>query len=80
MAKPSFGSFAAGYLKIFGILGLIVGVLLFILTIVGVEIPIVIGSTTYEGMTASLILLIGSPIALLIIGFIVSIFGYSVKK
>lgn len=80
MDKQSFGSFAARYLKIFGILGLIVGVVLFILTIAGLEIPVVIGTTSYEGMTSSLFLLIGSPIALLIIGFIVSIFAYSSKK
>ncbi|MNZ82715.1 hypothetical protein D3C78_1014200 [compost metagenome] len=80
MAKPSFGSFVARYLKIFGILGLIVGVFLFILTIAGVDIPVVIGTTSYEGMTASLFLLIGAPIALLIIGFIISIVAYAVKK
>ncbi|SDF19777.1 hypothetical protein SAMN04488542_10717 [Fontibacillus panacisegetis] len=80
MDKQSFGSFTARYLKIFGILGLIVGVVLFILTIAGLEIPVVIGTTSYEGMTSSLFLLIGSPIALLIIGFIVSIFAYSAKK
>ncbi|KKO54035.1 hypothetical protein [Paenibacillus sp. DMB20] len=64
----------------FGFIGLGVGVLLFILTQVGVEIPVVIGTTSYEGMAASLFLLIGSPIVLLVIGLIVSLFNLGGKK
>jgi hypothetical protein len=70
MSSKSF----AGVMKIFGLIGLCIGVFLFILTQSGVEIPVVIGTTSYEGMTSSLIFLIGSPIVLLVIGIIVSIF------
>ncbi|MNI92897.1 hypothetical protein D3C73_1507530 [compost metagenome] len=69
-----------GYMKLFGLIGLGVGILFFIVTRMGGEIPIVIGSTSYEGMTSSLILLIGSPIIMLIIGFITSIFTYGARK
>lgn len=70
----------AGVMKIFGLIGLCIGVFLFILTQSGVEIPVVIGTTSYEGMTSSLLLLIGSPIVLLVIGVIVSIFNLGAKK
>ncbi|MGM1049475.1 MAG: hypothetical protein ACQEXX_25525 [Bacillota bacterium] len=53
---------------------------LFILTQVGVEIPVVIGTISYEGMAASLFLLIGSPLVLLVIGIIVSLFNLGGKK
>lgn len=80
MNKKSFGSFMVGYLKIFGLLGLCIGVLLFILTQVAVEIPVVIGTTSYTGMTASLLLLVGPPVLLIIIGIVVSIFTYPASR
>ncbi|MBA9085824.1 hypothetical protein FHR92_002291 [Fontibacillus solani] len=80
MKTKSFGSFMFGYMKLFGLIGLGVGILFFIVTRMGGEIPIVIGSISYEGMTSSLILLIGSPIVMLIIGFITSIFTYGARK
>lgn len=64
----------------FGLIGLGVGVLLFVLTQAGVEIPVVIGTTSYEGMAASLFLLIGSLLVLLVIGLIVSLFNLGGKK
>ncbi|RJE90526.1 hypothetical protein D3P07_09300 [Paenibacillus sp. 1011MAR3C5] len=67
-------------MKIIALFGVGIGVLLFILTQSGVEIPIVIGTTTYEGMEASLLLLIGSPIVVILIGFIISIFSFSTGK
>ncbi|WP_259391407.1 hypothetical protein [Paenibacillus sp. 1011MAR3C5] len=70
----------AGMMKIIALFGVGIGVLLFILTQSGVEIPIVIGTTTYEGMEASLLLLIGSPIVVILIGFIISIFSFSTGK
>ncbi|MNO54502.1 hypothetical protein D3C76_449760 [compost metagenome] len=80
MKTKSFGAYMAGYLKLFGLIGLAIGILFFIVTRLGGEIPIVVGSTSYEGMTSSLILLIGSPIVMLIIGFIISIFTYGARK
>ncbi|MEH6945082.1 hypothetical protein [Bacillus sp. JJ722] len=70
----------AGIMKNFVLLGLAIGVFLFILTQSLIEIPIVIGTTSYEGMTASLLLLIGSLIVVIIIGFVVSLFTYSAGK
>lgn len=67
----------AGMMKMFVLLGIGLGVLMFILTQSGVEIPIVIGTTSYEGMSASLLLLIGTPIVVILIGFVVSLFSYS---
>ncbi|MRN53956.1 hypothetical protein [Paenibacillus monticola] len=65
----------AGFMIKMALLGLCIGLLLFILTQSGVfELPIVIGTTSYEGMKSSLLLLIGSPIVLIIIGFVISIF------
>ncbi|MMZ62768.1 hypothetical protein D1872_249880 [compost metagenome] len=80
MKTKSFGAYMAGYLKLFGLIGLAIGILFFIVTRLAGEIPIVVGSTSYEGMTSSLILLIGSPIVMLIIGFIISIFTYGARK
>lgn len=70
----------AGNMKTFGLIGLGIGVVLFIITQAGVEIPVVIGTTSYEGMTSSLLLLFGSPIVFLVIGMIVSIFTSSGRK
>jgi len=67
----------AGMMKMFVLLGIGLGVLMFILTQSGVEVPIVIGTTSYEGMSASLLLLIGIPIVVILIGFVVSLFSYS---
>jgi len=67
----------AGRMKMFVLFGIGLGVLMFILTQSGVEIPIVIGTTSYEGMAASLLLLIGAPIVVILIGFIVSLFSLS---
>lgn len=61
-------------IKWFGLIGLSIGLLLFIATRAGLEIPIVIGTTSYEGISSSLILLIGAPIVMLVIGFIASVF------
>ncbi|MFD3270054.1 hypothetical protein ACE3MS_07910 [Paenibacillus dendritiformis] len=69
-----------GIMKRFGLVGLGIGVLLFILTQAGVEIPVVIGTTSYEGMTSSLFLLIGSPIVMLIIGVIIAMFNLGGKR
>lgn len=70
----------AGMMKMFVFLGIGLGVFMFILTQSGVEIPIVIGTTSYEGMSASLLLLIGTPIVVILIGFVVSLFNYSAGK
>ncbi|WP_433944667.1 hypothetical protein [Paenibacillus sp. SN-8-1] len=66
-------SFASTMKKIV-LLGICVGVVLFILTQTVFEVPIVIGTTTYKGLTASLFLLISSPIAIILIGFISTLF------
>ncbi|RUT33620.1 hypothetical protein EJP77_08245 [Paenibacillus zeisoli] len=58
------------------LLGICIGVVLFILTQTVFEVPIVVGTTTYKGLTASLFLLIGSPIAVILIGFISTLFTY----
>lgn len=60
-------------IKWFGLIGFSIGLLLFIATRVGLEIPIVIGTTSFEGISSSLILLIGTPIVMLIIGVIASV-------
>jgi len=70
----------AGMMKKIAFLGIGIGVLLFILTQSGVEMPIVIGTTTYTGMTASLLVLVGAPIVVIVIGFIISLFTYTVSK
>lgn len=70
----------AGNMKTFALVGVCIGVLLFILTQAGVKIPVVIGTTSYEGMTSSLFLLIGSPIVMLVIGVIVSMFNLGGKR
>lgn len=57
----------------FGLIGLSIGLLLFIITRAGLEIPIVIGTTTYEGMASSLILLIGAPIVMLVVGVVATV-------
>lgn len=67
----------SGSIKIFGLIGAFIGECLFILMQIGFEIPVVIGTTSYKGMTASLFLLIGSPIVLIVIGMIVAIFTTS---
>ncbi|WP_256758466.1 hypothetical protein [Cohnella sp. WQ 127256] len=41
------------------------------------DIAIVIGTTSYEGTTAGLIFLIGAPIILVLLGFVISLFTYS---
>lgn len=73
MTKRSSNS-RAGTIKTFGLIGLVIGATLFILSFFGVNIPIVINTTSYEGMSSALILLFGFPIVLLIIGSIISIF------
>lgn len=80
MHSKSFGAFVAGYMKITTLIGVVIGVLLFIYSQVLADIPVVIGTTVYNGITASLFLLICSPIILVIIGFFVSIFAYSASK
>ncbi|MCR8843447.1 hypothetical protein NQ117_07105 [Paenibacillus sp. SC116] len=80
MSSNSYGAFLARTIKWFAILGLVVGILLFIVTQLGFSFPIVVGTTSYEGITASLFLLIGSPIVLIVLGFIVSLFTYSSSK
>ncbi|MEK3902756.1 hypothetical protein [Paenibacillus sp. FSL R7-0179] len=64
-------------IKMFGLVGLVIGVVLFILSVSGVNIPVVINTTSFEGMSSALILLFGFPIVLLIIGSIVTIFTKS---
>lgn len=73
MGKRSSNS-KAGTIKIFGLIGLVIGLIFFIFSFVGVNIPIVINTTSYEGISSALIFLIGFPILFLIIGVIVSIF------
>lgn len=68
-------SFAGIMLK-FVILGICIGVVLFILTQTVFEVPIVIGTTSYTGLTSSLFLLVGSPIVVILIGFVISLFTY----
>lgn len=73
-------SFASFMIKM-ALLGFCIGLLMFILTQSGVfEIPIVINTTSYEGMKSSLLLLIGSPIVLIIFGFVISIFTFLNSK
>ncbi|MDQ0090153.1 hypothetical protein J2T12_003567 [Paenibacillus anaericanus] len=69
----------AGSVKIYGLIGLCIGVIMFIVTQTVCEIPIVIGTDSYEGLTSSLLFLIASPILLSLIGLIVSIFSKLVK-
>lgn len=53
------------------LIGLGIGLIMFILTQSGVfEIPIVVGTTSYEGMASSLMLLTGFPILLILLGLI----------
>jgi len=68
-----------GMMKKFMLLGICIGVAMFILTQL-VDIPIVIGTTSYEGMSSSLFLLIGSPIIVSIIGLVISLFTYTVDN
>ncbi|WP_058303136.1 hypothetical protein [Gorillibacterium timonense] len=63
-----------GRMKRTALLGIAAGVFFFILTQAGVEIPIVVGTTSYEGMRSSLLLLIGFPIVISLVGFVVSLF------
>lgn len=77
MARKSFGKFSAQYMILFGLVGLCIGGILFILEVAGVDIAIVIGTTSYEGTTAGLIFLIGAPIILVLLGFVISLFTYS---
>lgn len=59
------------------LIGLGIGLIMFLLTQSGLfEIPIVIGTTSYEGMTSSLMLLTGFPVLLLLVGLIL----YGVRK
>lgn len=59
------------------LIGLGIGLIMFLFTQSGLfEIPIVIGTTSYEGMTSSLMLLTGFPILLLLVGLIL----YGVRK
>lgn len=59
------------------LIGLGIGLIMFLLTQSGLfEIPIVIGTTSYEGMASSLMLLTGFPILLLLVGLIL----YGVRK
>lgn len=59
------------------LIGLGIGLIMFLLTQSGLfEIPIVIGTTSYEGMTSSLMLLTGFPILLSLLGLIF----YGVRK
>ncbi|ASA19541.1 hypothetical protein B9T62_01110 [Paenibacillus donghaensis] len=64
-----------GTIKVFGLIGLVIGLGFFILSFFGLNIPIVVNTTTYDGTTAALMKLIGIPILALIIGSIVSIFS-----
>ncbi|WNS42535.1 hypothetical protein [Paenibacillus sp. MMS20-IR301] len=51
------------------------GLLLFILTRSGVfELPIVIGTTSYEGMGSSLLLLVSPPVLLTLLGCVFYLF------
>lgn len=68
-----------GNIKMFGLIGLVIGIFLFILAQV-IEIPVVIGTTSYEGMTAAILLLIGSLVLLIVLGIIVSVFKSSIGK
>lgn len=76
MTKRSSNS-KARTIKTFGLVGLVIGVTLFILSFFGVTVPIVINTTSYEGISSGLILLFGVPIVLLIIGSIISLFTKS---
>ncbi|MUT66983.1 hypothetical protein [Paenibacillus sp. NEAU-GSW1] len=80
MKSSSFGSFAAKYAAGFGIFGFVIGIILFILYLAGIRIPVVIGTETYEGIVGSLFLLFASPVALSVIGFIISIFAFSARR
>jgi hypothetical protein len=76
MTKRSSNS-KARTIKTFGLTGLVIGVTLFILSFFGVTVPIVINTTSYEGISSGLILLFVVPIVLLIIGSIISLFTKS---
>ncbi|WP_342476307.1 hypothetical protein NYE24_17790 [Paenibacillus sp. FSL H7-0350] len=56
------------YINKIATIGIGMGLIMFILTRSGVfELPIVIGTTSYEGMASSLMLLTGFPILLILI-------------
>ncbi|ETT54277.1 MULTISPECIES: hypothetical protein [unclassified Paenibacillus] len=56
------------YINKIAAIGIGMGLIMFILTRSGVfELPIVIGTTSYEGMASSLMLLTGFPILLILI-------------
>lgn len=65
--------------KMYGLIGLCIGVIMFIVTQTICEIPIVIGTESYGGLKSSLLFLIASPILLSLAGLIISIFSKLVK-
>lgn len=70
----------AGIMKKIVLLGICTGAVLFVLTQTVFEVPIVIGTTSYKGLASSLFLLIGSPVVVILIGFVISLITYKFGK
>ncbi|ODP28473.1 hypothetical protein PO903_16000 [Paenibacillus sp. PK4536] len=68
------------YLKIFVPLGIIAGVLVYVLNMFGLEVPLVIGNKTYYGSEAAIRELIAVPVGFIILGFIVGILVYAFRS
>ncbi|MFC9773769.1 hypothetical protein [Paenibacillus chitinolyticus] len=64
------------FLKPFVLLGVILGVIVFILNVLGLEIPMVVGNKTYHGTEAAIMELIGIPVALVLLGTIIGSIAY----
>lgn len=80
MKKVSFGLLMARYMLGFGFAGLAIGGVLYLITRLGTNIPVVVGETTYDGPTSSLMLFAAPPIMLAIVGAIAAAIAYSIKK
>lgn len=68
------------YLKIFVPLGILAGVLVYVLNMFGLEVPLVIGNKTYYGSEAAIRELIAVPIGFIILGLVVAIIVYSFRR
>ncbi|WP_019636810.1 hypothetical protein [Paenibacillus fonticola] len=62
---------------IWGGIGICIAIIAVVLNLIGVSIPVTIGSTEYAGWQSVGILAIGSPILLIIIGLIIAAFSKS---
>lgn len=76
LTQISFGSFIKLNATIYLAIGILIGILTFLISLIGGDVTANLGNTEYEGIVAGIIGLFLSPIASSIIGAIFGIFAF----